>query len=311
LPADLRNENVLGPANQRRAALGGASFLFAAYHPETPLVVDLKSSESGSEPDLPKHLMDRWNTLERGIRVKDHSPGVVTPTALTRPLTDSPFVLIEWHRAPWGRTRAFHRLLEDDAALRARLSKGILAVQKGSLTHPGILCCHILVRLQGRVLLCQRQVAGDGVGYHKGLWSLSFEEQMHPGESVEDCVRRGLAEEFLGGDGFVEPTIRVMAGVIERDILNLALLVLVDIPQTPRHLFDRWRLAADKDEHYQIAVADLQPADLEAMARNGCLPEAVRSKADPCDPEAFRATTEWALHPTSLARAAVALWTRA
>jgi hypothetical protein len=115
-----------------------------------------------------------------------------------------------------------------------------------------------------------------------------------------------------------------MGAILERHILNFAMLVLVDIPLEFTDIVKLWKSAPDVDEHVQIAALDLDEAALHSLARTGkwCeeegrrpeyvneIPEDLREKIVPCDAETFRANDKWGLHPTSLARATVALWVR-
>jgi hypothetical protein len=88
----------------------------------------------------------------------------------------------------------------------------------------------------------------------------------------------------------------------------LALIVLVDVPLTFPDLIRHWRTANDKDEHRQIALIELNRDVLGEIARADEIPINVQSLIKPCDPITLATTSNWALHPTSLARAAIALW---
>jgi hypothetical protein len=144
--------------------------------------------------------------------------------------------------------------------------------------------------------------------YLPGHWSFSFEEQLKPGESVADCIRRGLREEILGKSPAEVSTMRLLGAILEKRFLNLAFIVLVDIPMTLDEIASEWRVAVDKDEHRQLAVAPLDRAFFGRLTGQDELTADVRSRMTFQDQDTASDTTKWTIHPTAAARFAMALW---
>ena len=135
----------------------------------------------------------------------------------------------------------------------------------------------------------------------------SFEEQIKPGETVNDCVLRGLREE-LGGSGANIGAPKVLAIVMEKRFLNIVIMVLVDLPLTLSEVAAYWKNAIDKDEHRQLATIALDRDLLCELALENAISCRLRGKMFPADQDGFKRTDCWDVHPTSAARAALALW---
>ena len=318
-PICLANELVVGPRAALRATIGRAAILFSAPHPNSPLTIDLIKVDANAEPDLNHADIQEWERIQKGLVEDSRSAGKenglkASVINVTRPLQDIPYARIEWRNETWSRSRGFHKLLEKTPDLWRRLASNAADIQENGLRFPGILCCHFILRTTTtpedppKILICQRQQKGAPHTYSEGSWSLSFEEQLIPGESVATCAKRGLAEELLGQEGYAEMPIHVLAAVLERNILNLALIVLVDVPLSFQDLIKHWMTANDKDEHRQIALLEINREVLREIGRADDIPINVRGLIEPCDPVTFAATKNWTLHPTSLARASIALW---
>lgn len=314
LPEATAEGSALGSSSNFRASLGDASFLFAAPHPESPLSIEFLQRERFPEPNLTKEEHQQWTAKQAGLH-RDGSK--VSVLQIVRPLTDIPLARIEYHIESWIRARAFHLLLAENASLRNRLGRTVLDVQESDFTHPNIACCHVIVSTADegspQVLLCQRQRKGHGDAYYPGCWSISFEEQLRPNESVETCVLRGLAEELLGDQGISGATIQVLGAVIEKSILNPAIIVLVNVPLSLQQIANAWRHAVDKDEHRQLAGIALTPSILKKLANSSSIPAEVSKFIRPATSDIsniFSSNVIWDLHPTAVARAAMYLWSQ-
>lgn len=325
------SDTVLGPSSDFIMSLGDATFLCAIPSPKSRL--EVKFEASNDRPNIPR-LTDeqdkRWQTHKGQIQndlMKTNLPDYhkVSPTEIVRPFTENGLITIKYYEDRWSNARAFHFLLKEDVHLHNAIAKNVLAVEKpGSLGFPGIVCCHIVVRTadQGipRVLLCQRQseTKGRPNHYHPGRWSLSVEEQVKPGESLYDCVKRGLKEELLGDmanklsrdDTVSFPDIRLVGAIIEKSILNVSLIVLVDLPIAGREIPQYWQLATDKHEHRQLASLALDTESLKLLADSGTLDDRLRNSGliTPFFRDVFDDNDVWDLHPTSLARAAMCVF---
>ena len=133
---------------------------------------------------------------------------------------------------------------------------------------------------------------------------------MRPGEEVLSCVKRGLAEELLGTQGTAGLTARIVGAVLERSLLNVSLIALVDVPMSFAEIVDSWQLAIDKDEHRQLTHLNVTRKIYREIAESGAIPSSIRAVLYPGHPGTFAETTDWAVHPTMLARLAFALWTQ-
>lgn len=309
LPEASTIDSSVGPASMFRASLGDASFLFAAPHPESPLSIELVQRDTVAVPDLTEEDREKWKTIQAELGPDGPKVSVLQ---IVRPLTDVPLARIEYCVDGWIRARAFHLLLEANSSLRDRFAKEVLNAQESGFNYPNIACCHAIVRTADagtpQVLLCQRQRKGQNDAYFPGHWSISFEEQLRPHESVEACVRRGLAEELLGDQGVSGATIRIVGAIIEKGILNPAFIVLVDVPLTLLQIADSWRHAVDKDEHRQLAAIALTTDGLRRLAGSCSIDPQVSALIQPAAPEIYTSNDSWDLHPTAVARAAMYLW---
>jgi hypothetical protein len=320
LPGALTDDPDVGPASCRRLSLDGASFLFVAPDPDSPLSLDLVSRDGPAAPSLTESETSIWTNLQADLKEWARSAAKgdgrkVSALRVIQPLSDIPLAKIEYCVESWSRARSFHRLLEMNPAVGARLAANVLDVQKDGLAHPGIACCHLIIRTADagmpHVLLCQRQTKGRDGAYHAGLWSISIEEQLQPSETIESCVLRGLSEELLGQQGTAGITSHVVGVVVEKSILNLSIIVLVDVPLTLTALKETWRTAIDKDEHCQLATLALDNDVLKQLAHSKSLTSEIRARMKPAYPEDFEKNDQWKLHPTALARAAMYAWAQA
>jgi hypothetical protein len=311
LPRPTKQDLIVGPSSLSRLTLDGAAFLYATPHPDSPVFVELTAEGRRQPLTLGIERDAEWTELEEELRYYvnkgSHGDGrKVSPLRLVRPISEVPLVKVEYCVEKWSHIRAFHRLVEKYPSIRERFANTALDVQQG-FSYPGIVCCHIVVRTADagtpRVLICQRQQRGHDSTYYPGNWSISIEEQLMPDESINTCVSRGISEELVGQTAAAGVTSRVLAAVLETSILNLAFLVLVDIPLTFDQIVQRWSISTDKDEHRQIAALDLDRNLLSELAVSNSFTENCRAKTHPADPESFRSNTIWSLHPTSLARA--------
>jgi len=197
----------------------------------------------------------------------------------------------------------------------SRLAKNAADTQVNGIEYPSILCMHMLIRTaptrtgERFVMLCQRNERGPEGFFHEGKWSCSIEEQVTPGETIERCVQRGISEELLGSQASEHLEVKVVAAFLERVLLNLTLLTVVDIPMSYEDIVERWlRDAIDKDEHRQLVAFPLRKKLVVECLKSGQLGPNVRNACVVSDKQTFSSTTKWDLHPTSPLRLATALW---
>ena len=319
LPEATSTDKLIGPSSFVRATIGDACTLFAAPHPESPMAIDFENHEPNDEIALGPDERKEWLRLDQQLTLPAQLEGgtvgnSVSASRIALPLSDIPLARVYYAVQSWNRARAFHMLLQQQNELFQRLAPHALDLLEEGTLIPGITCCHIIVRTAGSVagrpsiLWCQRQRKGHDGTYHAGRWSPTCEEQMRAGEDVHACVRRGLEEELLGSRGTVGLTVRTLGAVLERSILNLSIIVLVDVPMSFEEVVVSWRVAVDKDEHRQLAQLPIDHTIYAAMAAAGEITPDVRPLLQPSHPDVFASTSDWALHPTALVRLAFALW---
>lgn len=90
--------------------------------------------------------------------------------------------------------------------------------------------------------------------------------------------------------------------------MNLSIIVLVDVPMTFKQIVQSWQSAIDKDEHCQVSHFAVNREVYSELANAGVVSQVVRSALRPGNPATFAKTSEWSVHPTTLARMAFALW---
>jgi hypothetical protein len=298
--------------------LGGASLLAGAFMPSTRLVVDLERVASTDpletfvdqerETVLSHREQIRGWQSQRGVQDRT----VLSVDRLVMPLLDVPCLTLQWHPETWSTPRAFHQAVGTDSALWERAATQVSNSGSAELRFPGNLTVHVAITLthgdKPYVLLCQRSPIGPVHRYHLGLWSCSIEEQMEPGETVDEAMRRSVAEELLGPGSADVTDVSVLGAILERDNLNLGIVGLCRLPLQFDHIVERWRSEApDRDEHAQIVAVPLDRALLSDLA-SGHLYNAVRERGLIRDWTTFGQTNQWEPHPTSLIRAAAALW---
>jgi hypothetical protein len=283
------------------------------------MALDLVNVEPNVGIDLTPEERGEWLRLEQELSLPVQLEGRAAGNSISAfrialPLSDIPLARVYYAVQSWNKARAFHMLLLQRRELFQRLAPQALDLLEEGTLIPGITCCHMIVRTadsvtgKPNILLCQRQRKGHDAAYNAGRWSLTCEEQMRAGEDVHSCVRRGLAEELLGSRGTVGLTIRTLGAVLERSILNLSIIVLVDVPMSFREIVDSWHSAVDKDEHRQLAQLSIDRTIYAEMAATGEITPAMRSLLQPSHSAVLACTRDWALHPTALTRLAFALW---
>jgi hypothetical protein len=319
LPGVLWSDPLFGETTSFRASIGGACVLFAAPHPDSQLSLDFVSGLNEKSVELNPQENAKWASLQDEVLKRSKLDGKedgkkVSPFRIVRPLSDIPLADIFYKVETWSRSRSFHQLLEKHQGTLQRLAPQAFEILEEGSGILGIACCHMIVRTVDAVdgvptvLFCQRQLSGPPDMYLMGRWSLSCEEQMRPSEGVMACVKRGLAEELLGELGATGLTARVLGVVLERSILNLGIIVLVDVPMTFREIVDSWQHSVDKDEHCQLTHFEADRQTYAQLADSDQVPPALRVRLQPSHPDALAATKHWATHPTTLVRLAFCLW---
>lgn len=269
----LVSDGRVGPASAIQAVFGDAILLYGVRSPSESLLVEFKKCDPPSsymltEKELKavraKAKVLKRESLKRGFEDKKK----VSPQRIVFPLTDFPCLTIEWHPERWSIARAFQSVLEEnqsDNSLWFKLAQYAADAQAKGMKYPGILCVHILIRTVSTgndkkfVLLCQRNERGPEGFFHEGKWSCSMEEQVNPGEKIENCVLRGISEELLGPQTSAYFDVKTVAVFLERVLLNLTLLAVVDIPLSFEEVEERWRRdSIDKSEHRQLVALPLE-----------------------------------------------------
>lgn len=319
----LVSNTLVGPSSAIREVFGEAILLYGVGSPSESLRVYLKRCNIPSSYKLNPKELDAVNrkaniiekdSMKRGLEDKKK----VSPQRIVFPLSDFPCFTIEYHPEFWSIARAFHKLLGENQlgkSMWSRLAKNAADTQISGIRYPGILCMHILIHTAPNrngerfVLMCQRNERGPKGFFHEGKWSCSIEEQVNPGETIEKCIQRGISEELLGPQASEHLEVKVVAAFIERALLNLTLLAVVDIPMSYEDIVERWmRDAIDKNEHRQLVALSLREDIIVKCLKSGQLDSNAKNACLVSDKQTFNNTKKWELHPTSPLRLATALW---
>ncbi len=311
----------IGPTSSVRSTLGATAMLYAISRPTAQITIGLRLSKvelgfalNEEEKQLLAEMAREKVQDATDRNMADNSK--ISPDRVTFPLTDVPYLIIDWHPEKWSLARSFHSLLEKRPELCQRLARTAADVQETGFRFPGILCMHTIIRIASDdsrdkpyILLCQRNIKGHEGHYYEGKWSCSMEENSKPGEEIVTSIKRGVAEELLGDNSYDYISAKPVAIFLENPYLNLTVLAVATVPLTFSEVVTKWkREAADKDEHRQLIALPLEWNAILHCIRTGQLAQSVWEKCLKSDEEIFRNTTTWDLHPTSLLRLATAFW---
>lgn len=313
-PFPVANDITIGPKAGVCAHFGGATILQAVQSPSDRLVISLKKQNSVSAYSLTPEDADKVNTIANEFRQesdRNEVPDLIKlcPTEVLPAMSDYPVCEIIYQEEPYSFCRGFHEFLFKNQGSRVRLAS-TAANRKRNI--PGILVTHIAVitasesnRKLGKS--CQHliacQIPDNYRSYYRSTWGVSIGEQVVPGESIEECVRRGIVEEFNTSTGLL---IYPVATIIENPILNLGIICIAKVNVTYSELFEKWKTAQDKAENSQIIGI---PLDDEVL--RSCIKEdKISTKAiEKClSHDRLSSINQWDLHPTSSIRIASALW---
>jgi hypothetical protein len=241
------------------------------------------------------------------------------------PLSDDPTLRIQWEIIDYSQARAFHEVTETDLEVWNHLSPH--AGDADPRPFPGILVTHnvfLSVPKPGTryLLLAHRKKGTRPGGYYNNRWSVSFEEQFSPVESVRDgrrfpadidlraTVLRGAKEEFLGENFKGNCSVAIHAVQVETLSLNIGVLGAVTLPGVDLADLERmWRSpdTIDRDEHDALVALPLTSEVLEACLKGDGLPQEYWT-AHRIAGRRDLGSDDQLWHPTSKARLALALW---
>jgi len=240
-------------------------------------------------------------------------------------LSDDPTLRIQWEMIDYARARAFHEVVEMDLEVWNRYSPAGDAVDPRPF--PGILVTHNVLILAPRVgarylLLAHRKKGARPGGYYNNRWSVSFEEQFFPVESIRDgrqfaadhdlpsTVLRGAKEELLGENFSGSCSVSLHAVQVEILNLNLGVLGAVVLPGINfLDLSQMWKHPStiDRNEHDAILALPLQSDILNKCLNADGLPQELWTLHEKAGRNDLSAEDHlW--HPTSKARLALSLW---
>jgi hypothetical protein len=173
----------------------------------------------------------------------------------------------------------------------------LLPLPLGTAVLPNIACVHgIILTADGYLLLAQRT---SGASYAPNSWSASFEEQLTTvdlrdlAQPFHRAAQRGALEEF--GCEVDLARIHLVTVILELEILNLALVAILETEQPLEQIRRRWQTSPRPSHATEIADIDGVRASPESLK------ELAASKEYRDNP----------LHPTSDLRAdLLARWLR-
>lgn len=240
-------------------------------------------------------------------------------------MSDDATLRIQWEMIDFARARAFHEVIETDLEVWNYFSPEGGAAEPRPF--PGILATHNVLILAPRpgtryLLLAHRKKSARPGGYYNNRWSVSFEEQFFPVESIRDgrrfaadpslpsAVLRGAKEELLGEKFNGSCSVSLHAVQVETLNLNLGVLGAVLLPGVDFPDLDKmWKHpdTIDRNEHDAILALPLQADILNRCLGADGLPQelwTVHAKAGREDLTA----EDHMWHPTSKVRLALSLW---
>jgi len=153
-----------------------------------------------------------------------------------RAFSDAPTLVLRIQETKWNHVRFYQESIMKDLNERTRCIEQVLKIRR--INFPNSLCLHlVIVTSDGYLLLTQ---SSPKVDYRPNLWQCSIGEQLDlsdlkgPEEKfVLNWVERALWEELgVSTDGFKSENVRVMAVILEGDIVNFALVTLAFLNYT-------------------------------------------------------------------------------
>lgn len=240
-------------------------------------------------------------------------------------LSEDPTLRIHWEMIDYAHARAFHDVIEKNIKIWGHFSPAATVVEPRRF--PGILVTQNVLILKPDakskyLLLAHRRKGGRPGGYQNNCWSVSFEEQFFPVESVREgrtftadrdlqsTVLRGAKEEFLG-EGFDGGySVSLHAVLVETIYLNLGVMGAVVLPGVEfSDLVKMWshRDTIDRKEHDALLALPIKSEILHRCLDADSLPQEFWSTyAKAGQDDLAREDHLW--HPTNKARLALCLW---
>lgn len=311
-------------AESQRFALGESIVLHITGSPDETLDLELKEEKLPAFDFPSEREQRRWKSFEekiveeiRGAQEPQKQVDLekASPLELRMPLKDFPIAKITYCPTRYSRARSFLQYLAEDHDLWEWYANQGVDYAPDAPRRPGILCAHlILITNEGEqgpyVVLAQRSKRQkEEVGFHRGRWSVTLEEQVERNDgTIRATVTRGLKEELLGGE--VEKTsINVAALFLERSYLNLSAGVVCRTSLSFEEIHSFWRTCVDRDEHSQIVALPLKERLIRECIGAGELTSVARDECQVQDNfrNVWENTRGWALHPTSAFRLALSL----
>lgn len=153
-----------------------------------------------------------------------------------RAFSDAPTLVLQVQETKWSHVRFYQELIMQEQSERTRYINQVL--KTGQIDFPNSLCLHlVIVTSDGYILLTK---SSHKVDYYPNLWACSIGEQLDvydlkgPEERfVLNWTERALWEELgVSTDGFKSENVRVMAVILEGDIVNFAIVTLAFLKYT-------------------------------------------------------------------------------
>ncbi len=153
-----------------------------------------------------------------------------------RTFSDAPTLVLRIQETKWSHVRFYQESIIKDLNEHSRCIEQVLKTRK--INFPNSLCLHlVIVTSDGYLLLTQ---SSPKVDYRPNLWQCSIGEQLDlsdlkgPEEKfVLNWIERALWEELgVSNDGFKPENVRVMAVILEGDIINFAIVTLAFLNYT-------------------------------------------------------------------------------
>lgn len=230
-------------------------------------VDDVQVTSSGRVVRLPERLSElpqRWIQTHPGERSdRKVSLSHVTPTSPHR-------VSLSVDETKWSEVQPLHAAVSELPPLDLR-SHLLEWLRLRPATLPNIACVHGVIRTSDRkIVVVQRHRT---VRYHPLHWSVSFEEQLDPADlvfgpgSFHAAAARGVNEEFLATGDTKPGMCRLLAVILEHEILNPAVVAYARLPHSAADLRRQWQLHHTHAGDQEAENLDFVPLDVDSLAR--------------------------------------------
>jgi len=216
--------------------------------------LDEAAAEAHKLGDAPPRIGKKW-ALTRAI------------DRMTDEIDSEPKLLLEFRITDYAALSALNRRLDTKLAtgrtIRQDYELSSLTPSECPLSN-AVSVSMLVFTSDGKELLLGKRTDNRGLSIYRGLWSATIEEGLNaPGDygesdaSLLGVISRGITEELGINENEIDSrTARILAVVLEADVLSYTLMGAVTIGLTGKEARARWAAGVDDKE-----LQDVQPVD--------------------------------------------------